>query len=403
MSHENVSSHNTGLSWKVYTIPVAVLLIAVLIWAIKMMMPQPQMQMPPAMVTLTSAKEEIIQMKDKFVGLVEAERHVAIKPRVKGFLIKRPFVEGDMVKEGQSLFHIEPTQYEAALTSAKASELAANAALIRAQADYERISGLYQKRTSTKADYDQYKATYDAAQAQVMQAQAEIIQADLNLGYTDIKAPFDGKISDSSYHVGSLIDPEDSQVLTTLVSLDPVLISFGISDQTLKKYRAKVKPQDTVVRILAAAEQYPYEGKLVFIDSMVNRKTDTIKFKASVENPDHVLVPGQMVMVEVVVGNGQPSILVPQKAVLTAPDGQRYVMIVNNEGQAVMNPVAVAGERGQDYIISEGLTAGQEFILDGLVYMGGTPLQPGMPVQVMPNQPPPDQNQEMPIGNDDPA
>ncbi|MDL2226406.1 efflux RND transporter periplasmic adaptor subunit [Deltaproteobacteria bacterium OttesenSCG-928-M10] len=368
-----------------------------------MMMPQPQMQMPPAMVTLAPAREEVIDLKDRFIGLVEAERHVAIKPRVKGFLISRPFVEGDMVKKDQSLFKIEPTQYEAALTSAKASELAANAALIRAQADYERISGLYQKQTSTKADYDQYKATYDAAQAQVMQAQAEIVQAELNLGYTDIKAPFDGKISDSSYHAGSLIDPEDSQVLTTIVSLDPVLISFGISDQTLKKYRAKVKPRDTAIRIVAADEPYPHEGKLVFIDSMVNRKTDTIKFKASVENPDHVLVPGQMVMVEVVVGSGRPSILVPQKAVLTAPDGQRFVMTVSSEGQAAMNPVIVAGEHGQDYIISEGLTAGQEFILDGLVYMGGTPLQPGMPVQVMPNQPPSGQNQEIAVINGDPA
>lgn len=403
MSHEDVPGPNTGISRKVYALPVVVLLAALLIWGIKMMMAQPQMQMPPAMVTLSAAREETIDLKDKFIGLVEAERHVDIKPRVKGFLISRPFVEGDMVKEGQSLFKIEPTQYEAALTSAKASELAASAALIRAQADYERISGLYQKRTSTKADYDQYKATYDAAQAQVMQAQAEIVQAELNLGYTEIKAPFDAKISDSSYHVGSLIDPDDSQVLTTIVSLDPVLISFGISDQTMKKYRAKVRPQDTAIRILVADEQYPYEGKLVFIDSMVNRKTDTIKFKASVENPDHVLVPGQMVMVEVVVDRGQPSILVPQKSVLTAPDGQRFVMTVTSKGQVAMNPVTVAGERGQDYIISEGLTAGQEFILDGLVYMGGTPLQPGMPVQVMPNQPPPGQDQEMPIGSGDPA
>ena len=378
-------------AYGIYFIPALVLLIALGIALFKALIPAPQMQWPPAMVSLTTVRQETIQITDHFVGLIEAKQHVEIKPRVKGFLINRPFVEGDMVKEGQLLFQIEPTQYEAELTAAKALVLAAEATLSRAEADYNRISGLYKKSTTTKADYDEYKAVFDTAKAKYLEAEAQVIRAELNLGYTDIKAPFDSKVSDSQFHVGSLIDPEVEQVLTTVVSLNPVLVSFGISDQTLKKYRSKNIPlplgQTKVGIKLSADETYPQEGQLIFVDSQVNRKTDTIKFKASVENTDHVLVPGQMVVVELALGSERPHLLVPQKTVMTGPDGQRYVMLVDSEGKAAMSPVTVDTEYGSDYVVSAGLTAGQEIILDGLMYMGGTPLYPGMPVQVMPQSP----------------
>ena len=386
MEKKNFIKRLLGRKHGIYILPALILLIALFFMIFKMIFQPPQMQMPPAMVTLTTVREEPIELSETFIGLVEAKEEVEIKPRVKGFLLERPFVEGEIVDEGQVLFLIEPTQYQAALKAAKAMELSAQAILDRAEADFKRIEGLFKKSSTTKAEYDANKAIYDSAKADFLQAQAQVQQAELNLNYTKIKAPFRGQISDSEFHNGSLLEPDAGQILTTLVSIDPILVTFGVSEQAVKAYRKKkinLQLEKALVRVMLDEEQnLTREGRLIFVDSKVNKQTDTVKFKAVIDNADHVLLPGQIVTLQLIGQSGRPGILVPQKTVMTAHDGQRYVMIVDQEGKSAMKPVVVEADHGADYFISSGLSAGQEIIKDGLVYMG-SPLPPGMPVQVM--------------------
>lgn len=235
----------------------------------------PPMAMPPQQVILGQVEARDITESQEYVALMESDNIVELKARVSGFLVAKNFKDGDQVKGNQLLFQIEPDQYQAVLDNAEGAVLSAQAQLDRATLDFNRTADLYRKNTAPKSDFDKAKAEYEVSQAAVMSAIASRTQARLNLQYASIKAPFDGQISDTPYYVGSLLGPE-SGVLATVVSVDPILVTFGISDKIITDAQRKdMADQGTIddwqVRLrLSSGNYYDQIGRFTYIAPTVD-------------------------------------------------------------------------------------------------------------------------------------
>ena len=362
----------------------------------------PQMAMPPQPVILDTVEARDITESREYVAVMEADNIVELRARVSGFLVAKNFEDGDLVRKGQVLFQIEPDQYQALLETAEANVLSAQAQLDRATLDFNRITDLYHKNTSPKSDYDSSKAAFEVAQAALMSAQASRTQARLNLDYASIKAPFDGRVSDTPYYVGSLLGPE-SGVLATVVSVDPILATFGISDKVITTaQRANISNPSTIkdwqVRLRIGPDYYYDQiGTFSYIAPTVDPQTDTIKFKAKFENPQKFLRPGQIVTAVVERVHPQRKLVAPKEAVLTDTDGN-FVYVPKEAPAdpkvpgsqpglvADMRRVTISGgELEKDYIIDSGLKEGEKIIRKGLM-SGGATLRPGAPIQIAPPQ-----------------
>jgi len=279
-------------------IPAGIFLLAVLAILVGRRQPPP-FAMPPQAVVAGEARSVTLSDSSEFVAQMEADLRVDLKARVSGFLIRRNFSAGDLVKKDQILFQIEPDQYQALLHMAEAELVSAQAQHDRATLNFNRVRDLYEKKTSTKSDFDTAKADFEVSEAQVMSARARQTQARLNLDYATIRAPFEGRISDTPYSEGSLLGPE-SGVLATVVSTDPILVVFGLSSRLMDAAGGPGGDTDldnwqTRLR-LAPETYYPQIGRLVYTSPMVDTQTDTVKFKASFANPEGLLRPGQIVI-----------------------------------------------------------------------------------------------------------
>ncbi len=380
-------------------IPTAIVALAVIFVLVGHRTP-PAMQMPPQKVILGQTEVRDITQTQEFVAVMEADNIVDLKARVSGFLVAKNFQDGDLVKSGQLLFQIEPDQYKALLDNAQANVLSAQARLVQASLDFDRITDLFHKKTSPKSDYDRSKADYEVAQAAVESAKAAQTQAQLNLDYASIKAPFDGQVSDTPYSEGSLLGPE-SGVLATVVSVDPILVTFGVSEKIISSAQPESMARhrtmaDWQVRLRLGPDQY-YDrvGKLTYVAPTVDPKTDTIKFKAKFENPDKLLRPGQILTAVVERTTPEKKLIVPKEAVLTDTDGS-YVYVTAQAPANPEHPEAAPGlvaeirrvtlENGDtlvtEYVVKDGLKAGEKFILKGLL-SGGATLRPGAAVEVV--------------------
>lgn len=359
----------------------------------------PAVTMPPQQVILVKVESQEITEAREYLAVIEADQIVDLLARVSGFLLAKPFKEGDLVARGQLLFQIEPDQYQAELENAEANVLSAQALLDRATLDFNRISDLYRKNTSPKSDFDKAKADYETALATLMSANAARTKARLNLQYASIKAPFTGLISDTPYSVGSLLSLE-SGVLAQVVSIDPILVTFGISDKIIsaaqKKEKGKAYSLDEwQVRLkLAPDNYYQHIGKFSYASPIVDPQTDTVKFKAKFINPDRILRPGQIVTVVMERTSPDKRLVLPKEAVLTDRDGH-YVLMPKEMPADPENPasppVTVAEARrvaleendllDKSYIITGGLKEGEMVIAKGLM-SGGATLRANSPVSV---------------------
>ncbi len=386
--------HDSGRFKSIYFLflPAGIVILALAAIMAGRRHPQP-MSMPPQAVVLAETQARNIIETWEYAAQLEADRIVDLKARVSGFLIHKNFTAGDQVKKDQLLFQIEPDNYQALLDMAQAEVLSARAQFDRATLDFNRINDLYKKNTSTKSDFDSSKAAFEVASAQLKSALARETQARLNLDYASIKAPFDGRISDTPYSEGSLLGPE-SGVLATLVATDPVLAVFGLPSRTAAELfqrdeSAAWYADDWLARLKPAPEVlYPGAGRLVYLSPTVDAQTDTVKIKARFDNPDDVLRPGQIATAVLEGAQPRHRLLVPKAAVLTDPQG-RYVLTVREapEGGGLVaerRPVVLdQGELDREYFIREGLEAGDKFIVQGLM-SGGATLRPGAPVRLAP-------------------
>jgi membrane fusion protein (multidrug efflux system) len=306
----------------------------------------------------------------EFIGRIQAVSQVDILARVEGFLEAVHFREGQEVKKGDLLFSIEKDLFKAQVDQYDAQVAAAQANLANAEIQYERDLQLVKNQNVPQSTVDKDKAARDAGKAQVLLAQAQLEQAKINLGYTDIYAPIDGKIGATTYDVGNLVSPS-SKALVTLVSQDPMYVTFPVSQEKLLEIRHSRKQDDGsltkiefVVRF-ADGTQYPHAGRWDFTAPQVSQQTDTVEMRATLTNPERMLIDGQYVKVILKEREPQNRLVVPQAAVQTAQGGNQ-VLVVGADNKVSARIVELGQTEGSDYVVTKGLQIGEHVIVEGV-------------------------------------
>ena len=344
---------------------------------------QPSQPAPQRVGTVTAERRPITRAAD-FVGRVEAIDRVDVRARVTGFLDKVLFKEGEIVKQGQSIYQIEPDTFKAAETRARGTLFEAQARYQNAVAQRERTEELVKTSAAARSKLDQQIAAEKAAQGEVVVATAHLETAKINLGYTTIISPITGEIGRTNVTAGNVVGP-DSGVLTTIVSRDPMYVTFPVSQREfLKVQRAEqqTKKEELAVRIrFADGSVYPKAGQINFVDIKVDRPTDTVTVRATFPNPTGALIDGQLVRVAVTTGKPEERVLVPQAALIVDQQGP-YVFVVENDKAAVRR-LRLGGDSGADAIVDDGLKGGEQVVVQGM-----ETLRPGAAVIASPMPPP---------------
>ncbi len=321
---------------------------------------------PPPAVLVQPAEMKPIADQAEFIGRAAAVDKVELRARVKGFLGPRKFSDGDLVKEGQVLFTIEPEPYQAAVDQKVAQRDAAKAALANAEVQLTRAEELLRSRTGTQVTYDQRLSEQLQAKAQLEDASAQLRDAQIQLSYTEIKSPIAGRIGRAAVSPGNIVGP-DSGVLATVVSENPIRVLFSITQRELLDARrdSSASGDGLVVRLrLADGSLYKDKGKLDFIDVTADAKTDGQVVRAVFDNKEGLLTDGQTVRV-IVEGEKIPTVVaVPQAAIAQDQSGP-YLFIVNDKNVAEQKRVKVGVARDGLIAITEGIKAGERVVVQG--------------------------------------
>jgi membrane fusion protein (multidrug efflux system) len=306
----------------------------------------------------------------EFVGRIKAVNQVDLRARVEGFLEKIQFREGQDVKAGDLLYQIEKVQYQAVVDQAKANLASAQALVVNDQLQYDRQSQLVKDQFSPQSRVDQLKAALDSDKAKVLQTQAALTQAEVNLDYTDIRAPVDGRIGRTAYTLGNLVNP-GSGVLATIVSQDPIYVLFPVSVRDLENIRAARRQEngdlskiDIRVR-LSNGDEHPQRGVWNLTDPQVDQRTDTLIMRAIIPNPDRRLIDGQFVTAIIKERREQPRLVIPQAALQIDQSGY-YALVVDGEHKVVQRRVQTGPDLGTDVVITSGVQEGENVIVDGV-------------------------------------
>jgi membrane fusion protein, multidrug efflux system len=332
----------------------------------------------PIAVGTVAAERKPIERGGVLVGRIEAVQRVEIRARVTGFLEEVLFKEGELVKEGAPLYRIEKGLFEAAVTSAEAALERSKAAKVLTDLQLKRAQELLDRNSGTVVARDQALAADQQADGQILGDQANLATAKINLGYTDINSPIAGKIGKTNITKGNVVDP-NSGVLTTIVSQDPMYVSFPVSQRDYLAARERsAKFGKIKVRVrFSDGKTYGQVGEINFVDVSVSRSTDTILARATIPNPDEILIDGQLVQVILESGEPEEKVLVPQAA-LIADQAGTYVFVVE-DGKAVVKRIKIGAEVGVDAVVDQGLKGGEQVIVQGL-----QAVRPGAPVQAAP-------------------
>jgi len=321
----------------------------------------------PAVVVAPVTSKPVAASAD-FVGQAKAFQLVEIRARITGFLLERAFKEGSEVKKSDTLFKIDPAQYNAARDAAAAKVAGRKATKLEAESQLARFLPLSKSGTITQAKLEEAKARVELVRAELTAAEAELKRVELDVGYTVIASPIDGRIGGSTVDVGNLIGP-NNDVLATIVSLDPIHVTFSISERSYLNYaQARMRGETTGMtpKIRLANDQiYPHDGKVDFVDNRVDPSTGTIRVRASFPNPDSLILPGQFLNVTLVSSDPEEQVVVPQAAVQANQSGP-FVLIVNNDNIVEVRPVKTGQLVGSEIAVSEGLEVGETIIVEGI-------------------------------------
>jgi multidrug efflux system membrane fusion protein len=337
--------------------------------------PPPAFPVPVAVVSKTTVPVYL-----EYVGSTEAIREVTLQAKVGGYLQETGLKDGADVKAGDLLYKIDPDDYQAALDQARARLQGSQAALEYAASSQKRNAALVKSGAVAKDTNDEKTSLMHQAEANIMADKAAIRTAQLNLSYTQIEAPFDGRLGKSLVHEGALVTPQQTNI-NTLVQLSPIYATFNPSETDLaliQKFRAE---RELMVDITLAGEDKPRaSGKLTFLDNTVDRATGTITARATIENADKALLPGQYVKVRLHLTDRPDALLVPQIALGSSQLG-RFVYVIGAQGTVEQRFIETGALMGDQVVINKGLNEGDKVITGNLQKIG-----PGMPVQPLPQQ-----------------
>lgn len=329
---------------------------------------------PPPEVTAMVLEAKTVPYPMEYVGQTAGSREVQIRARVDGILQRKNYVEGSIVNEGDLLFTIEPDSYKAARDDAKASLAQAQASYTKNKLNNDRILRLYAQEVVSKMERDDSVAAYEESLAAVNMAKARLDKASIDLNYTEVRAPITGITSKEAVTEGNLVNPtEASGLLTTIVQLDPLYVNFSIPGNEYLQFqnfqaqgKLKVPGEEgySVEISLSNGQKYKTSGDLTFMDRQVDAATGAIRARATLANPKAEVLPGQFARVHVSGAFLINAILVPQRAVLNTQQGM-LVYVIDDSSTANPRPVQIAMSLGDNYLIENGLKAGERIIVEG--------------------------------------
>lgn len=340
---------------------------------------------PPAVVSVAKVEVRNVAQWDETTGRIEAIEAVEIRPRVSGFIESVRYKEGAEVKKGDVLFIIDPRPYRAALDRAEAELAQARAQAALAASEAARAQRLLETKVISQEAHDQRLAAERQANAAVQAAAAAVATARLDLDFTEVRSPIDGRAGQALVTVGNLVltDPSPS-TLTTVVSLDPVYVVFSGDEQTYLRYGAMARRgqgargQRLPVRVgLSNETGFPHEGHVDFIDNQLNPATGTIRVRAVLDNKDRIFTPGLFARVQLLGGGESTAMLVDDKAILTDQD-RKYVYVLGPGNVALRRDVKLG--RGVEglRVVTEGLGPDDQVIVHGVqkIFFPGMPVVP---------------------------
>lgn len=339
---------------------------------------------PAPVVTVAAVEPKDIAVSYEYTAQTMGYREVEVRARVTGILLRRNYKEGSAVKQGASLFTIDPEPFKVSLARAEADLAVAEARFAQARREVTRLRPVMESRAVSQKEFDDALSAEQVAEAEVKSARARVNEAKLNLEYTRVESPITGIASRATASEGTLVSGPNV-LLTTVTQTDPMYVVFGIPDREHLALRRDVEagrlklPPDRRFRAsikLGDGSAYGRSGTLDFTDVRVNAQTGTSEARAEFANPNGMLRAGEFVRV-VLHGAVRPNAaVVPQRAVLEGPKG-KFVYVVNSESRAEPRPVEVGEWTGSGWIINSGLAAGERVIVDGVLKLG-----PGAPVKV---------------------
>jgi multidrug efflux system membrane fusion protein len=357
-----------------------------------------QQQMPPPDVNVAAVVQKSVTEWDEYSGHVEAIESAEIRPRVGGHLQAVHYAEGGMVEKGQLLFTIDSREYKAAADAAQADASRAEARVALAEQELKRAESLIGERAISQGELDQRRMEAQQAKADVLAARANAARAGLDLGFTYIRAPFRGRAGEAKVKPGNLVAPNET-LLTTVVSIDPVYVTFTGDERAFLRYQEIVRsgnadsPRDggTPVLVgLANEDGFPHEGKVDFIDNALNPATGTIRARAVVPNPDNRFTPGLFARVRLLGETVKSALLIHEQAVLTDQD-RRYVYVLGEKNAAERRDVKLGAPVEGLRIVQSGLKPGDKVIVNGMrkIFFPGQPVNPHDVPMDQPNLPTP--------------
>lgn len=333
-----------------------------------------QAQRPPQPVEAIVANVQSIDITTILPARTSAYRIAEIRPQVGGTILKREFIEGSDVKMGQSLYLIDPATYQAAYDSAKADLASAKADAEVNRLTINRYKSLLRSKSISQHDYDKAVALAAQADARVEVAKASLDKAEINLNYTRVYSPIDGRIGKSNVTEGALVAVGQATPLATVQQLDPIYVDMTQSSteylrlkQELANGTLKQKDGKALVKLtLENGQLYEHEGTLQFSDVSVNETTGSISIRAIFPNPDSTLLPGMFVRTTLYEGTQSNIFLIPQKAVTRDVKGNTSVKIINESNVIETRQIKVSEAIGSNWIVIEGLKDGEKIVTSGL-------------------------------------
>ncbi|NEX60655.1 efflux RND transporter periplasmic adaptor subunit [Noviherbaspirillum galbum] len=342
---------------------------------------------PPAEVSVVTVKPERLVISTELPGRIESPRIAQVRARVPGIVQQRVFREGSDVKAGDVLFKIDPAPYQANVNSAQATLAKAEANQAQANLKVQRYQPLVQTNAISKQEFDEAGTAAKQAAADVAAARAALTTARLNLGYATVTAPISGRVGRAQVTEGALVGQGEATPLATVQQLNPIYVTMTQSSAEMLKLQRSFssgqlksvgRDQAKVTLVTDDGKAYGPPGKLLFSDLTVDENTGAVSLRAEFPNPERLLLPGMYARARLEQAVDEQAITVPQQAVNRTPDGAS-VLVVGPDNKVALRPIQTGAAQGNTWIVTQGLKAGEQVIVEGL-----QKVKPGAPVKAVP-------------------